>query len=231
MLMDKFQNRYVVRGIIVAETPIHIGAGNESMNPVEPDNSVIKDKDGKPYIPGSSLKGALRSWLESFLRGGGNEITGGNAPCLCVNEPCLGDNPENKEWLKEIKKKYKNNKDADRLVAEEIYRKLCPVCKVFGSQHFASKVTINDSKLKSERAYIEKRDGVAIDRDTGTSAKNKKYDFEQVAAGTEFDFHMTADNLDEENEKILKNNCKDAGKRGFCCGRKKIGRTWKDKTL
>jgi len=66
--------------IIVAETPIHIGAGNESMNPVEPDNSVIKDKDGKPYIPGSSLKGALRSWLESFLRGGGNEITGGNAP-------------------------------------------------------------------------------------------------------------------------------------------------------
>jgi len=56
MLMDKFQNRYVVRGIIVAETPIHIGAGNESMNPVEPDNSVIKDKDGKPYIPGSSLK-------------------------------------------------------------------------------------------------------------------------------------------------------------------------------
>jgi len=83
-VMDKFQNRYVVRGIIVAETPIHIGAGNESMNPVEPDNSVIKDKDGKPYIPGSSLKGALRSWLESFLRGGGNEITGGNAPCLCV---------------------------------------------------------------------------------------------------------------------------------------------------
>jgi len=68
MLMDKFQNRYVVRGIIVAETPIHIGAGNESMNPVEPDNSVIKDKDGKPYIPGSSLKGALRSWLESFLK-------------------------------------------------------------------------------------------------------------------------------------------------------------------
>jgi len=159
------------------KTPIHIGAGNESMNPVEPDNSVIKDKDGKPYIPGSSLKGALRSWLESFLRGGGNEITGGNAPCLCVNEPCLGDNPENKEWLKEIKKKYKNNKDADRLVAEEIYRKLCPVCKVFGSQHFASKV-----KKETE----------------------KKYDFEQVAAGTEFDFHMTADNLDEENEKILK---------------------------
>jgi len=27
------------------------------------------------------------------------------------------------------KKKYKNNKDADRLVAEEIYRKLCPVAK------------------------------------------------------------------------------------------------------
>jgi len=198
MLMDKFKNRYIVKGTIVAETPVHIGAGSESMDPVETDNAVIKDKDGKPYIPGSSLKGALRSWLETFLRGGGNKILGGKTPCLCVNSPCINDTE-----VKEIKKKFKNKEDSERLVADEIYKRLCIICKVFGSHCFTSKITINDCKLIGERAYIEKRDGVAIDRDTGTSSKNKKYDFEQVSAGTKFDFYMTADNLDSENEKIL----------------------------
>lgn len=205
MLLDKFHNRYIVKGTIVAETPIHIGAGNESIDPVETDNAVIKDKDGKPYIPGSSLKGALRSWLETFLRGSGSKLVGEKKPCLIVDKPCIDpSDKEIKKWLEEIKEKYEGKDDADRFVAEEIYRKLCPICRVFGSHYFASKITINDCRLKDEKTYIETRDRVAIDRDTGTASQGKKYDFEQVAAGTKFDFYMTAGNLDEENEKILK---------------------------
>lgn len=204
MLMDKFYNRYIIKGTIVAQTPIHIGEGNESINPIDTDNHVIKDEEGKPYIPGSSLKGALRSWIETLLRGSGRKILGEiDPPCLVVSEPCLGDDKDSKEWLKEIKNKHKDKENSDRLVAEEIYKRLCIVCKIFGSQHFASKITINDCRLKGNRAYIEKRDGVAIDRDTGTAANNKKYDYEQVAAGTEFNFYMTVDNLEDENKKIL----------------------------
>ncbi|UZQ85934.1 RAMP superfamily CRISPR-associated protein [Thermoclostridium stercorarium] len=89
MLLDKFHNRYIVKGTIVAETPIHIGAGNESIDPVETENAVIKDKDGKPYIPGSSLKGALRSWLEIFLRGSGSKLVGEKNPALSWTSPVL----------------------------------------------------------------------------------------------------------------------------------------------
>lgn len=204
MLMDKFQNRYIVKGTIVAETPLHIGAGNEGIDPVDTDNAVIKDIDGNPFIPGSSLKGALRSRLETLLRGSGKKILGGRTSCLIVNEPCLGDDDESKKWLNEIKNRYKNKKDSDRLISEEIYKRLCPVCRLFGSNYFASKLVLNDCRLIGERAHIEKRDGVAIDRDTGIYSQGKKYDFEQVSVGTKFDFLMTADNLDEENEKLLK---------------------------
>lgn len=206
MLMDKFHNRYIVKGTIIAETPIHIGVGSKSIDLVDTDNAVIKDKDGKPYIPGSSFKGALRSWLETFLRGRGSKTIGAGEDniCLCVNEPCIGDDNESRNWLRGLKKKYEGENNADRLIAKEIYERLCAVCRVFGSQRFASKITIHDSKLKGEKAYIEKRDGVAIDRDTGTAATNKKYDFEQVASGAEFDFYMTADNLDKDNVEILK---------------------------
>lgn len=65
------------RILIVAEvrtaSPLHIGDGRsttrpgtltaEEGQPVEI-NSVMTDVSGKAYIPGSSLKGAIRSWLE-----------------------------------------------------------------------------------------------------------------------------------------------------------------------
>ena len=42
---------------------------------------------------------------------------------------------------------------------------------------------------------------MAIDRDTGT-AKNK-YDFEVIAKGTQFDFYLIAENLDDAQQNQL----------------------------
>lgn len=198
MLMDKFYNKFIIDGVLVAQTPIHIGAGDDSFDPTQVDNAVIKDSNGNPYIPGSSLKGTIRSYMETLIRG--NEIKNFTS-CLIVDKPCL-----NNDDIKKIKAKYDKNKkikDVDKLVAEQIYEELCTICRIFGSHSFASKLTVNDCELKGDKAYIERRDGVAIDRDSGTAAWGKKYDFEQVAAGTKFDFHMTVDNLESEYEPLL----------------------------
>lgn len=45
-------------------TGLHIGAGDLEMRIGGIDNPVIRDPDGFPYIPGSSLKGKMRSLLE-----------------------------------------------------------------------------------------------------------------------------------------------------------------------
>lgn len=52
-------------GILELVTGLHIGSGNTEMHIGSTDNPVIKHpKTQEPYIPGSSLKGKIRSLLE-----------------------------------------------------------------------------------------------------------------------------------------------------------------------
>jgi CRISPR-associated protein Csm3 len=46
------------------ETGLHIGAGKGQLEIGGADNPVVKDAFGRPYVPGSSLRGRLRSLLE-----------------------------------------------------------------------------------------------------------------------------------------------------------------------
>lgn len=60
-----FKENYIIKGKIVCKTGLHIGGSNDEVNIGGSDNPVIRDSlNGLPYIPGSSLKGKLRSLLE-----------------------------------------------------------------------------------------------------------------------------------------------------------------------
>lgn len=48
------------------ETGLHIGAGNDALRIGGVDSEVIKNNNGEPYIPGSSLKGKIRFLLEQY---------------------------------------------------------------------------------------------------------------------------------------------------------------------
>lgn len=53
-----------LEGDMVCETGLHIGAGKGSLDLGGADNPVVKDAFGRPYVPGSSLRGRLRALLE-----------------------------------------------------------------------------------------------------------------------------------------------------------------------
>jgi len=59
----KLTGKIVIKGQILAVTGLHIGGNKNTKRIGELDNPVIKDASGKPYIPGSSIKGKLRSML------------------------------------------------------------------------------------------------------------------------------------------------------------------------
>lgn len=59
-----FLGKLVLEGELVCDTGLHIGAGKGSLEIGGADNPVVKDAFGVPYIPGSSLRGRLRSLLE-----------------------------------------------------------------------------------------------------------------------------------------------------------------------
>ena len=57
--------RYIIEFIIECKTGLQIQAGNISFDIGGIDNPVVKNPiTGEPYIPGSSLKGKMRSLLE-----------------------------------------------------------------------------------------------------------------------------------------------------------------------
>lgn len=195
-LLNKFENKYIIKGTLKTLSAIHIGAGNIEFSPTAVDNCVVRDEDNNPYIPGSSLKGVVRSFTERLLYSG---VFNEYRSCIITDKHCVDDNK-----IKEIKNKYKNKPDSMEQIATEIYEAQCDVCRLFGGKNFASKIQIKDAKLKENKAIVTQRNGVTIDRDTLTAVNGRKYEFESVAAGTKFNFEMTIDNIDDNHITLLK---------------------------
>src|SRR6202158_5158680 len=59
--------KLVLSGELHCETGLRIGAGKGSLEIGGADNPVVKDAFGLPYIPGSSLRGKVRSLLENAM--------------------------------------------------------------------------------------------------------------------------------------------------------------------
>jgi CRISPR-associated protein Csm3 len=60
----KLIGKLILEGDLLCDTGLHIGAGKGSLEIGGADNPVVKDAFGRPYVPGSSLRGKLRSLLE-----------------------------------------------------------------------------------------------------------------------------------------------------------------------
>lgn len=63
--MIKLEEKVIYKGIITALSGLHVGGTNTSMGIGGPDKLVVRNPlTNIPYIPGSSLKGKMRSLLE-----------------------------------------------------------------------------------------------------------------------------------------------------------------------
>src|SRR5689334_15862674 len=60
----KLIGKLILEGVMHCETGLHVGAGKGSLEIGGSDNPVVKDAFGRPYVPGSSLRGKMRSLLE-----------------------------------------------------------------------------------------------------------------------------------------------------------------------
>jgi len=197
-MFDTFKNRLEITGTLWTVTALRISAGR-SLEPIGSDLPVIKDALGRPLIPGSSFKGALRSRLESFLRGIFSDRHNDENLRHFVANPA-----DEKEWsitateMRQIKEEEENKKD-DRKLTQAIVDRTDLVSKLFGSPWLASKFQVRDLSVQEGYWFgqYQERDGVAIDRDTETAADGKLYDFQVVPAGTPFDFKAVVENAED----------------------------------
>ena len=77
---------HAITFIARCESGLHIGGSQDELVIGGADNPVIKNPDTrKPYVPGSSLKGKMRSELEKHLGLFGGR---GDKPCGCARDGC-----------------------------------------------------------------------------------------------------------------------------------------------
>jgi CRISPR-associated RAMP protein (TIGR02581 family) len=187
-MFDTFKNRLELIGTLTTVTALRISAGR-STEPIGSDLPVIKDAFGRPLIPGASFKGALRSRLESFLRG----IVGSDH--FLVANPAIEE-----EWsiTPTEMKSLKEQNTTDAALTAAIVQNTDLVSQLFGSPWVASKFQVRDLTILPDAWFgqYQERDGVAIDRDTETAADGKLYDYQVVPAGTPFEFKAVVENAE-----------------------------------
>lgn len=83
-----------ITATIRLQSGLHIGASNDMVEIGGLDQPIIKDPlSGAPYIPGSSIKGKMRSLLETAVFMGKNEetrkaVSTDGTPCGCGHRKC-----------------------------------------------------------------------------------------------------------------------------------------------
>lgn len=181
----QFKRKVRITGELVFETAFHIGSGKEGE--LATDMGVLLEPDGRPILPGSSLKGNFRSFAE--------RLSGylGLDACLLDSDlsgvKCVSDETYRKgvyEGFKKIKE--------ERKKLEWLQEHVCHVCRLFGSPLQASRIFFSDGGLLDWSRGLQVRDGVCIDRDTETARHGAKYDFEVVPRGAEFKVAIEIEN-------------------------------------
>ncbi len=182
-----------LKGTIILKSGLHIGSGNMEMQIGGTDSPVIKHPHTlEPYIPGSSLKGKVRSLLE---------MASGLVPFATDSGGLI------------TVKVWKSLKD------DNLKKKAEAILKIFGSSGSESeedtgfgptRVSFADcylnknwmKKAQSNRWQLtEVKSENRIDRIKGT-AEHPRF-IERVPEGTEFDFLITYKVLDKTDEEFF----------------------------
>lgn len=194
---DTFRHRLIVTADLVCVTGLRVGAGTSALLPTATDLPVVM-AEGRPYIPGSSLRGVLRAHVERIVRTLEPAAGKGRGACDPLNELawCIPG-----AEMRRLRSEARQRKtDGDDWLAERVWELSCRVCRVFGSPWLASRVRVTDL-FCSNGARPVVRDGVAIDREK--EAVRNKFDFEVVPPGSRFGLEIVAENLAPEELGLL----------------------------
>jgi CRISPR-associated protein Csm3 len=182
--IEKLQKKIFVKGIIKAETGLHIGGTNSQMGIGGLDNLIIRNPlNQKPIIPGSSLKGKMRALLE--LTKGKYNIEGKDK-----DKGKVGNDPEITALFGMSADKKNMETHASRLIVRDAELS-------------------NDSISEwdnTDMLYSESKTEVVINRLTSAAIPRS---FERVPAGAEFAFEMVVnvvsedDNIAEKEKQLL----------------------------
>ena len=161
----KIDSRLKINLTLAARTPLHVGGMGAN---VDTDLALAVNGAGDYYIPGTSLAGALRGWLET------------RADKVALKQI-------RRLWGHQKQKEERNEENAQAPQSEAEAQKK-------KKEEHASFVLIEDARISpppgKQIVFTEIRDGVGIDRVTGAAANQIKFDRAILPRGTQLSFEM-----------------------------------------
>jgi CRISPR-associated protein Csm3 len=191
---DRVVNRYVLDCHLTSTANLHIGTGIASG---DSDAPFIR-RAGAVFIPGSSLRGVLRSRVERIV----SSIAPPGMPACISFEPgpadgCVCGN-------KGLRESYEAKEGRVLLAAIRAGDvKMCAICQLFGSTLMASRLKVSDAMPSKHRHEPRRRDGVGINRDTETAQPGVKFDFEVLEPAVEFKVTLELENAEDSDLALL----------------------------
>lgn len=176
----KLTSYSTVKGIIRCESGLRIGGSKDSLEIGTTDNPIIRHPiSGLPYIPGSSLKGKMRSLLE--VQAGTFSAKGSACDCgkcdVCKLFGC-GNPQKATEMTRLIFRDAMMTPESEELLREAQAEK-----------------GVNFSEIKNENW---------IDRKTGKAGQGGLRSQERVPEGTTFNFEVSIRIFDTDNKESIK---------------------------
>jgi CRISPR-associated RAMP protein (TIGR02581 family) len=192
--MSKFTSRFLFKGRLIFDSAHRIGA-ERSLAVDAPDTPILRTANGFPFIPGSSIKGAWRSYTEAVLR----TLQDQQGHFEFASDPLLQDKSPDAglthKKAERIKQQYEKERKSQEELDAALRHQSTWTERLFGNGVLASKILIKDAVI-DESAWLrsEIRDGVGIDRDSGRAGDRLKYQFEVVPVGAVFPFEVVVEN-------------------------------------
>ena len=172
-MLKQLVNECIIELAIRPDGPILIKSGIETVS--GPDMAFVRTwRNGEPqvFLPGSSLKGVLRTHAERIAR-----TFDETKAC----DPFSKDGPTMFCGRRfETRKKRFNESPSNA----QVYAGSCPICRLFGSTWYGGRLATADAYAEGRPPGTEQRDGVGIDRFTGGAARGAKFELEVVTSGT-----------------------------------------------
>jgi CRISPR-associated RAMP protein (TIGR02581 family) len=200
---------------ITTTGPVLVKSGHASVT--GPDMTPVRtyrNNEWQVYLPGSSLKGVIRSHLEKIcrtLRPGfvcnpflkptqkdTVKVQGDHLICPEFADVACSDKFELREKgdLRINQQQWRRPKERE-LRSPQVYSDSCPICRLFGSTSFIGRFSIGDAYLTNPGpGRVETRDGVGIDRFTGGAAYGAKFELEAVSSGVTFQTEILMRNFE-----------------------------------
>ena len=183
----KLTDSKVIKGVIYCKTGMHIGGSEENIEIGGIDNSIIKHPVTlEPFIPGSSLKGKMRSQMEKKTGKVKTEDEVQNPrdagqPCGCARNDC---------YVCRVfgpHRKPNHKLGPTRILVRD------------AMLHEDSRQEMKEA-VKEGKSWIEVKTENIIDRNTGTAKHPRSV--ERVPAGAKFSCEVVLQifDMDDENE-------------------------------